>query len=365
MKSPSRSLGPPQCESLSKRVSRRRFLESTAGMGAVALGVLGFPSIGRCSGEVLGQGDFRYRVVPGWGELGPQTPLKNCHGIVCDRQGHLILLTDHTANNVILYDRSGKLVHKWGTEFPGAHGLSLVQEAGREVLYLTDLQTHCVVKTTLDGEKLQEWRWPEATGRYIKESEYRPSWTLHRADGGFYVLDGYGKDYILGYGADGKLAEIFGGAEGGIVHWGPHGGMMQRGSDSVGGETLLIAMSDQQHLLRLDSSGRELERVELLGGNPRQIRKHGEHYFVAHLGDQWPKDRNAPGFVSVLDAQWRVCSNVGGTAPVYTAEGRLERMAHVGNTFIHPHDLVVDAEGSLYVAQFASGQTAPVKLERV
>jgi hypothetical protein len=40
-------------------------------------------------------------------------------------------------------------------------------------------------------------------------------------------------------------------------------------------------------------------------------------------------------------------------------------MTHVGETFMHPHDLVVDPQGSLYVAQFASQQTYPIKLERV
>jgi peptidylamidoglycolate lyase len=33
--------------------------------------------------------------------------------------------------------------------------------------------------------------------------------------------------------------------------------------------------------------------------------------------------------------------------------------------FVHPHDLIVDREESLYVVQFASGNTYPIKLERV
>ena len=45
--------------------------------------------------------------------------------------------------------------------------------------------------------------------------------------------------------------------------------------------------------------------------------------------------------------------------------GRLRPMRHQEEVFMHPHDLVVDEEESLYVAQFASGETYPVKLERV
>lgn len=344
------------------RLARRDFLR-TATTTAVACAFVRTASRAQPPAPILGQGDFRYRVVPGWGVLDSTTPVKDCHGLARDRAGHIILLTNHTANNVIVYDRQGRLVHKWGTRFPGAHGLSLVTEGPREVLFLTDLATHRVVKTTLDGTTLDEWRWPEATGKYQKESEYRPSWTLHLPNGEFYVLDGYGKDYILHYGADGKLRRIFGGTEGGITHWGPHAGLMDlsRPDDP----SLLIAMSDQQHLLRLGLDGRKLAHVDLPGGNPRQIRRHGGHFFVAHLADNWPKDRASRGFLSVLDANLRVVANIAGTPPVYDDAGQLRLMRHQEDVFLHPHDLLVDDDDSLYVAQFASNQTYPIKLERV
>src|SRR5262249_32651514 len=159
------------------------------------------------------------------------------------------LLTNHTANNVIVYDKAGRLVHKWGSTFPGAHGLSIVPENGREVLYITDLDAHLVAKTTLDGRLLDEWRWPQQTGKYEKEDQYRPSWTLPLPNGEFFILDGYGRDYIAHHGPDGKFRGMFGGAEGGIAHWGPHGGMAD--TREAKNPTLLIAMSDQQYILRL------------------------------------------------------------------------------------------------------------------
>lgn len=337
--------------------TRRRLIQSAVG------GVLGAAVLRGETRAVLGQGDFRYRVVPGWGVLDEKTPVKNGHGLVRDRQGHLILLTDHVANHVIIYDQAGKLVNKWGTHFPGAHGLSIVTEGAREVLFITCLQTNRVVKTTLDGEVLDEWRWPAASGKYAKESEFKPSWTLHLPDGRFWVLDGYGKDYISAYDAAGRLTGLFGGAEGGIAHWGPHGGMVDTRAES--NPELLIAMSDQQHLLRLTLTGRKLGQVNLPGGNPRQIRAHADHFFVAHLADNWPADRESRGFVSVLDAELRVVSNVGGSPPEYEDGGTLRKMKNASDAFRHPHDLIVDTEGSLYVAQFASSNTYPVKLERL
>jgi peptidylamidoglycolate lyase len=342
-----------------KSITRRRFVRTTLAATLVAAFA---PAVVRAAGVPLGQGKFRYRVVPGWGALGESTPLNDCHGIVCDREGHIILLTNHTANNVIVYDRAGRLVHKWGHDFPGAHGLSIVNEGKREVLFITDLKTHRVVKTTLDGQLLDEWRWPGETGKYETEDQYRPSWTLHLPTGDFFVLDGYGRDYITRYNSDGRFKGIFGGADGGITHWGPHGGMAD--VRDVKNPTLLIAMSDQQYLLRLSLEGRKLARVDMPGGNPRQIRLHDGNFFVAHLGDNWPKDQGSRGFVSVLDADLHVLSNVAGTPPEYGDDNTLRPMRHQEDIFVHPHDLVVDKEGSLYVAQFKSGATPPVKLER-
>ena len=339
-------------------MQRRTFLASAA---AVTL----FPAMvvrGEDKDVVLGQGDFRYRVVPNWHGLTSLTPVKNCHGIVEDKDGNLYILTDHVKNNVIICDAKGKLQNRWTLDFPGAHGLSIVTEGegkdAREVLYITDIRIGKVVKTTLDGEVLERWGWPEDSGKYTSEKQYRPSWTLHKPDGEFFILDGYGKDYIQHFDKDGKQKAMFGGQEGGITHWGPHGGIY----DDHG---LLIAMSDQQYLMKLNDKGVEQFKVQLPGGNPRQIQRVGDHYFVAHLADNWPKNRDSRGFVSVLDKDFKVVANLGGTAPQYDDEGKLQTMTSVGETFMHPHDLCVASDGSLYVAQFLSGATYPIKLERV
>ncbi len=340
---------------LRSTMTRRRVLQSAAALAT--------PVLRADSAPILGQGEHRYRVVPNWGVLGEKTPVKNCHGIVTDREGHIILLTDHIANNVIVYDKAGRLVHKWGTEFPGAHGLSIVEESGREVLFITDLVKHKVVKATLDGKVLEEWLWPEKTGLYSKEDDYKPSWTLHLANGDFFVLDGYGRDFITHYDARGKFVKIFGGQPGGIAHWGPHGGMADL--RDAANPTLLIAMSDQQYLLRLSLEGEKREQIDMPGGNPRQIRLHKGLFYMAHLADNWPKDRESRGFISVLDKDLRVLSNIAGTPPVYADDGKLAKMRHQEDVFMHPHDLIVDHEDSIYVGQFAAGDTYPIKLERV
>lgn len=342
---------------------RRAFLRQALAAG-VWYGAVGRAFAQASSPEILGQGEFKYRVVPGWGVLDAQTPVNDCHGLARTADGHIVLLTNEVRNNVIFYDDRGKLTHKWtGPRFPGAHGLALVQTGAQGTLFITDLNLHSVIKMSLVGEGQGELHLPASTGKYAKESEYKPSWTLHRANGEFYVLDGYGKDYILHYAADGTFKRLLGGPEGGIVHWGPHGGMIDTVAD--GTETMLIAMSDQQYLLRLDLDGKKIAQTDLPGGNPRQIRRHGSHYVVAHLADNWPKDRNSRGFLSILDQDLRVVSNIAGSAPIYDAAGKLLPMKHTSETFLHPHDVLANPDGSLIVAQFASGRTYPLKLERI
>jgi peptidylamidoglycolate lyase len=339
--------------------SRRKFLA----LGGATLSSLATARALELNQNILGHGDFRYRVVLGWGVLDEKTPVKNCHGIVCDAEGNIILLTDEVTNNFIVYDSTGKLLHKWGNTYPGAHGLSLVKEGTKEVLYFTDLGLNKVFKATTSGEIIGEWGFPEASGKYEKSTQYKPAWTLHHPDGGFYVLDGYGRDYISHYDAKGNYAGIFGGKEGGIPHWGPHGGMLE--TTEAGEHSLLIAMSDQQNLLRLDLNGKQLASIPLPGGNPRQIEKHKGHYFIPHLADNWPANRESRGFVSVLDSDFKVISNIGGSQPEYDDAGKLRKIKSTSDTFIHPHDLTIGKDGSLYVAQFLSGNTYPIKLERV
>jgi len=337
-----------------KHVGRRTFLGISAGL-AVA------PYVSAAPAPRLGQGAFQYQVVPDWGVLGKDTPVKNCSAMVTDSRGRIYLLTDHVDNNIIIYNKDGKLIGKWGHRFPGAHGLQIVEDQGREVLFITDINVHRVFKTTLDGEVLMELTYPKQTEKYTSETEYRPSWTLHLPNGDFFVLDGYGKDYIMRYNRAGKLLNVFGGAEGGIAHWGPHGGTID--TRGPGEAELVIAMSDQQSIKRLTLDGKLIQEVKLPGSNPRMIQIVGDHMFVPHLADNWPQDRNSRGYISVLDRDYRIVSNIGATAPRYV-DGRLQPMHEQGGLFRHPHDLVVAADGAIYVPQFASGNTYPVKLER-
>ena len=118
-------------------------------------------------------------------------------------------------------------------------------------------------------------------------------------------------------------------------------------------------------MLRLGLGGEKLATITLPGGNPRQIARHDGYYFIPHLADNWPADRDSRGFVSVLDSDFKVVSNIAGSAPEYDDSGTLRKMKSTSDTFLHPHDLTIGKDGSVYVAQSFSGNTYPIKLERV
>ena len=119
--------------------------------------------------DFLGQSEFRYRVVPNWGrEALAQVNVKNGHAVVIDSQGRLFFLTDDVRNNVVILDsKTGALVKHWTARMPGAHGMSLVKEGEREVLFITDTQLHEVRKLTLDGEDLAVFPWPETARLHV------------------------------------------------------------------------------------------------------------------------------------------------------------------------------------------------------
>jgi len=65
-----------------------------------------------------------------------------------------------------------------------------------------------------------------------------------------------------------------------------------------------------------------------------------------------------------LDKDNKVVSNIGGTEPQYV-DGKLQPMKQGDKIFKNPHDVCVDRDENLYVAQWASGKVYPYKLKRV
>jgi len=88
----------------------------------------------------------------------------------------------------------------WGDFNIAAHGLSVVMEEEREVIFISDHSAGGkAYKTTLDGEVLMTISSPMESDLCQEPAEFEPAKTPHFPGGEFFVIDGYGKDDIHRY----------------------------------------------------------------------------------------------------------------------------------------------------------------------
>lgn len=342
---------------------RRDFLGMISkGMLAGSLGINALDMHENLSGDlIVGHGSHRYKVDRNWGDLDPnRVPVKDCHEMAIDSKGRIVLLTNHTANNIIMYNKDGKLLETWGTEYPGAHGLTLMHEGGEDMLYITDTERHEVIKTTIDGKVLMTLSYPADVDAYENASQYLPTETAIAANGDIYIADGYGQQQILHYNAKGELLNAFGGrGEAEDKFNNAHGICIDERS---GTPELLITARQQNKLKRFSLDGKWIANIDLPGAFICRPVIKDEHVYLATI---WSGDGGAhTGFVSILDKKNRLISAPGGNAPIYE-ENKLSPMYQQLKLFKHPHDVCIDEDENIYVAQWNAGQVYPFKLIRI
>lgn len=349
-----------------KNKSRRNFIKKTTLLGGLSLAVPHF-SFGiihkkKMSGAIVGHGDFRYHVDKEWGvQDSSKIPVKDCHEMVQDRKGRLILATNHTRNNIIIYDRSGKVLDTWTLNASGTHGLTITEEGGEEFLFITDSDNHKVYKTTLDGKVIFELGTPPEINSYNSESTFNPTEVAVAPNGDFYVADGYGRNYIIRYNHKGEYLSHFGGKGKEADKFDCCHGVTLDSRDSAN-PTLLITSRTAHEYKRFTLDGQHQETIKLPGcWNCRPVIKGNYLYFAILVTQTWG---SYDGLVAVLDNENKVLSFPGGTAPRYE-NGVLQAPESDYETFLNPHDVCIDNDENIYVPQWYSGRTYPVKLERV
>lgn len=345
--------------------SRRSLLCGTAASIAAGLGVAGktvnatsrkkSETGGKsCDAEVLGQGEFRYRANRNWGLLDrAHYPVKDCHGITEDRAGRIILLTNDTHNNLIAYTKSGEFLAAWETRFPTAHGLEIEDHHGEDRYWITDHDLQCLSINTSDGRELRRIGPDAVASKYPDLSKYHPTNSVFTPDGDFFISDGYGSSFVHHFDPEGRYMSSFGGlgdAPSDLNE--PHGVWI----DTRSGKPKVLVCDRGHEMLKWFSLSGELERiVPVPGARPCNVSqfqgKAGNHIAMASLN----------GMILILDGTDHVVSVVGGEPPVYV-DGKLQPLQVFNYTFNHPHDVYVDAAGALYVPQWWSNQTYPIRL---
>lgn len=388
---------------------RRQFLKSSGMLGAGALslftGMSAFtssaiaheppkkplPKAGRTPhGAIVGHGDFKYKVNYHWGKLDPtKVPVENCHGLDIDTQGRIIMVTDSDVNNFVVYNKDGKLIEAWGTQYPGAHSVKISNENGEDFIYIVDCgwvldrnrpdnqwknkwyrQNGFISKLTLDGKLVYTIGHPVTLGIYTMDMRFQPTDITIAPNGDLYVTDGYGSDFVIHYDSNGKYVRHWGGwkNEDKLLNLNNTHGI---GVDTRTPEhTLLVSSRGEQKIKRFSLDGIYLGAIELPGAYVGGPIFKGKHFYApvcwSHIDGKMAPNS---GFVTILDSDNKVVSNPGGLRPHYEKDKQGKDMLTPMQTnyevFNHCHAVCVDDDENLYVGQWNANQMYPIKLERV
>jgi DNA-binding beta-propeller fold protein YncE len=298
----------------------------------------------------------QYRWHEGWISIAADKAVVSngrTHGVVVDRKGNLYIFHQESPA-ILVYDQKGKLIHSWG-DYPGAHGLTLVEEGEDEFLWLTDQDKPAVEKTTLNGTVCQSILPPD----YARQEKYVPTWVAvnegrHRGNGDIWVADGYGSSRVNRYSAAGDLICSLDGTEGAGRFNCPHGIWFDRRKSPM---ELYVADRGNRRIQVFDSEGGYLRSFgDSFLTSPDCFVIDGDTVVIPEL----------LGRVTVLDVDDRLLYHLGeneragkdkdpewpNTNPV------------VPGKFNSPHGAALDASGNIFVVEWRIGGRV-IKLERL
>lgn len=346
---------PHDPRSSSTAASRRQFLKTTAAVAmtsAVAPTILHAEDKAGSKTPLLGTGDHQYEAFHNWGQLPGHVVWGETHGVAVDRAGLIYIKHRSTAaepmDSIVVFDPEGKYVRSFGKEYHGGgHGIDIRTEGNDEFLYLCDVKNRLVAKATLAGEQLWKMHFPEQAGVYKDIKEFNPTNVAFAPDGGFYVADGYGSNYIHQYDKDAKWIRTWGGGgtEEGKMRT-PHGIWL----DNRPGRqpSLIVADRANARLQYFTLDGKFLSVVQGVS-------------FPAHF-DIRASELLVPDLharVTILDENNQVITHLGydqaWTDKVLDG-GKLSMRGKPAEwqagRFIHPHDACYDKDGNIFVVEW-------------
>ncbi|MCX6847360.1 MAG: 6-bladed beta-propeller [Verrucomicrobia bacterium] len=349
-------------------MNRRHFIATTAAT-ALAAPFVRAQSKTSLQGAIIGHGEHRYRVDLEWCKAQREVhPVKNCHEMVMDAQKRLIMITDEAKNNILIFDKEGKVLDAWTLKLRGGHGLSLDVRDGKEYLLLCDPGGGRVVKTTLTGEVVLELPHAKDCGAYDALTKYAPTEAVAAPNGDTYVADGYGSQFILQFDGTGKFIRKFGGNSTQAMNAGKF--MQAHGVtiDSRGSAPLVLCterIRNEFHWYQLD--GTYSHSVYLPGAFMSRPVIAGDLLLSGVCFGMKPNDYRMwreRGFIIILDKNNRVISAPGGQQPKYEGD-QVGLLLQDQQVFRNVHDVCMDDVGDLYACQWNADQVYPYKLHRV
>lgn len=287
---------------------------------------------------IVGNGDFRYEIVEGWGHLSEDVTLDDVAAIAVDDKDRVYLFTrgDHP---IIVLDCDGNVLRTWGHGvFTRAHGIHLAPDGN---VYCTDDGDHTVRKCSPTGEVLLQIGIP---GRPSPRMSNRPfnrcTHTALSPNGDIYVSDGYANACVHKFTPEGRLLRT----------WGESG--------AAPGQFYL------PHNLVCDEDGwvyvadRENHRIQVFDGDGRhEAQWHNLHRPCALCMGGAYDDLFYVGQLGPIISFTADFPNLGPRLTVLNGQGVQQASIDLGppgigpGRMVAPHGIAVDSRGDIYIGE--------------
>ena len=271
--------------------NRRRFC---AVAGATALATLGSSrAVAQAGAECntsggapqTGNGEWTYRVIPGWGQLPAGTVFGGTHGgIATDKDGRVYISTQ-SETGILVYSPDGVLQKTIAGEYPEVHSMFYAQEGGEEYLYSTvqkgtQKENWLFVKMKTDGTVVQKITAPPEAG-FKAPNEWRLTAAVPGPDGSIFIANGYGDSRIFRFDKRGEYRASYAGKGHGDGFFDcSHGLAVDTRFDQP---LLLVCDRENRRLVHFDFDGKFVRTIASHLRRPCQVSFHGDYAVISEL----------------------------------------------------------------------------------
>ena len=347
---------------MSPGLDRRQFFASA---GAAALTVLAPPleaaAQAPCNAQpqefFTGNGEWTYRVTPGWGGLPAGITFGGTHGAIAADNAGRIYISTQSATGVLVYSPQGALLKTIASQYPEVHSLVHTEENGEEFFYATvqkgtPAENWLFLKIRLDGNVVQKITAPPEAG-FTAPNAWRLTAAVPAPDGSIFIANGYGDSRLFRFDGKGNYLAAYSGkgSDKGLMNC-SHGVAVDTRYDQP---LLLVCDRENRRLCHFDFDGKFVRTVTEHLRRPCQISFHNEFAIVSEL----------EGRVTILDKDNAPVAFLGDNSNrKQWADYSIDPAQIAPASFTAAHGCYIDKDANVYVSDW--NRTGRItRLERI